>query len=494
LGTVAVSNLGPGSAPQTVWHTLIEPFSTDERRIPSRDMMQTGGQLREARIAIGLSQAKLAQLTAVPQGLLSAFERGRIELSAPHHDAIRMAMGDAERVEQLVNRKKRVVQREYLVPPRLADREALTATTPANAGYLAALADLSRAHATPKPDDAPTAVSLFSGCGGFSLGFSAAGFRLLGHLELNAHLQKIYQANFPSNARLGSDITAVSDTALSAMAQDLGGVDVIIGGPPCQGFSLSGKRDVDDPRNTLFRDYLRFVRELKPKVAVLENVRLLTSMKSPRGGLVKDEIIAAFQAEGYDTAFFEVNAKDYGVPQHRERVIFVAVHRCVGHRPSLPDRTHQGAAHRSFGDAVSDLPYLESGEHAEDPLHAAVRHPKHVIDWLWDVPQGASAHDNEDVGNRPPSGYNTTYKRQVWNEPAATVQTTSAMISGCRNVHPIATRSLTIREAARLQSFPDTYQFPSTGSARVGIGNAIPPLLAQAIARHVSGFLRGQRL
>lgn len=466
-------------------------------------MILTGSQLREARIAIGLSQAKLAQLTAVPQSILSSFELGKIELSAPHRDSIRMAMGDADRVEQLVNRKKRVAQREYVVPPRLADRVALTATTPANAGYLAALAALSQAHAAPKPDDAPTAVSLFSGCGGFSLGFSAAGFRLLGHLELDANLQKIYQANFPSNARLGSDITAVSDSALNAMAQDLGRVDVIIGGPPCQGFSLSGKRDVDDPRNTLFRDYLRFVRALRPKVAVLENVRLLTSMKSPQGGLVKDEIIAAFKAEGYDTAFFEVNAKDYGVPQHRERVIFVAVHRSVGHRPSLPERTHHGAAenlfgtplpHRSFGDAVSDLPYLESGEHAEDPLHAAVRHPKHVIDWLWDVPQGASAHDNEDVGKRPPSGYNTTYKRQVWNEPAATVQTTSAMISGCRNVHPIATRSLTIREAARLQSFPDTYQFPSTGSARVGIGNAIPPLLAQAIARHVSGFLRGQRL
>src|SRR4051812_14910211 len=112
---------------------------------------------------------------------------------------------------------------------------------------------------------------------------------------------------------------------------------------------------------------------------------------------------------------------------------------------------------RTFGDAVSDLAYLESGERSEDPLHEAVRHPQHVIDWLWDVPQGKSAHDNEDAAKRPPSGYNTTYKRQVWDEPASTVQTTFGMISGCRNVHPIATRSLTVREAARIQSFPDSY-------------------------------------
>jgi DNA mismatch endonuclease Vsr len=109
-----------------------------------------------------------------------------------------------------------------------------------------------------------------------------------------------------------------------------------------------------------------------------------------------------------------------------------------------------------------------------------------VVDWLWDVPEGRSAHENADPAKRPPSGYNTTYKRQVWHEPASTVQTTFGMISGCRNVHPIATRSLTIREAARIQSFPDSFLFQgSRGAIRKGIGNAVPPLLALALASHL---------
>ncbi|MFT5527886.1 MAG: DNA (cytosine-5)-methyltransferase 1, partial [Pirellulaceae bacterium] len=113
-----------------------------------------------------------------------------------------------------------------------------------------------------------------------------------------------------------------------------------------------------------------------------------------------------------------------------------------------------------------------------------------VIQWLWNVPEGKSAHDNEDPKLRPPSGYNTTYKRQVWKQPAATVQTTFGMISGCRNVHPIATRSLTIREAARIQSFPDSYRFQGTlKTIRTGIGNAIPPLLAYRIGQHALKLL-----
>jgi DNA (cytosine-5)-methyltransferase 1 len=134
------------------------------------------------------------------------------------------------------------------------------------------------------------------------------------------------------------------------------------------------------------------------------------------------------------------------------------------------------------------LPYLESGDASEDALHRAISHPDHVIDWLWDVPEGCSAHENADAEKRPPSGYNTTYKRQVWHKPGATVQTTFGMISGCRNVHPIATRSLTVREAARLQAFPDSFRFSGipVGKMRVAIGNAVPPLLGYSVAAHLS--------
>ena len=217
-------------------------------------------------------------------------------------------------------------------------------------------------------------------------------------------------------------------------------------------------------------------------------------MRSKNGRLARDNIVQGFKRHGYRAKLFEINASAYGVPQHRERVFFVAVKNGLAIEPSFPEPTHAKSPDllrnlrplRTFGDACSDLPYIESGGSSDDPFHHAVSHPDHVIEWLWNVPQGFSAHDNEDPNLRPPSGYNTTYKRQVWHEPGSTVQTTFGMISGCRNVHPIATRSLTVREAARLQSFPDNYSFVSPlGKIRSGIGNAVPPLLAYEIACHI---------
>jgi len=225
-------------------------------------------------------------------------------------------------------------------------------------------------------------------------------------------------------------------------------------------------------------------------------------MKDTDGKFVKDQITSDFRAHGYKVNFFEVNAKFYGVPQSRERVIFIACREDIGLEPTIPAPTHgkpsdlfsSTTKFRTLADACSDLEFLESGEHASDQLHEAVQHPKHVIEWLWDVPEGRSAHDNQDEKLRPPSGYNTTYKRQIWDEPASTVQTTFGMISGCNNVHPIATRSLTIREAARIQSFPDTYKFCGTlGTIRKGIGNAVPPLLAYQLGMHARNLLKSYR-
>lgn len=114
----------------------------------------------------------------------------------------------------------------------------------------------------------------------------------------------------------------------------------------------------------------------------------------------------------------------------------------------------------TFRDATGDLQSIENGEKSfADPLHWAITHPEHVIKWLKDVPEGHSAHENENSALRPPSGFNTTYKRNVWDEPCSTISTNFSMISGCRNVHPTNTRSLTIREAARVQSFPDEFVF-----------------------------------
>lgn len=468
-------------------------------------MSISGSTLRQRRQQLGLSQAKLAELCGISQHLLSAFELEKAELPSPMLDTVSAAISDESRVVEIARRSKRYRQHKYCKVNKIRKRIAQAHPTPENINYCDALNELANLHARPKTGDL-TALSLFSGCGGLSLGFSAGGFFVKAFLEIDRDLRKIYKRNFPDSYEIGGDITTIHDSSLSCMAERLGRIDAILGGPPCQGFSLSGKRRVDDPRNTLFKHYLRFVDVLRPSFAVLENVRLLTSMKSPDGSFVKDNICAEFDKRGYSVRCFEINAKNYGVPQHRERVLFLALRLDLNRIPTLPVWTHGDAGDmfallapcRTFADACSDLPFLESGDGSNDPLHRAVRHPAHVIEWLWDVPEGGSAHENDDPAKRPPSGYNTTYKRQVWNEPAATVQTTFGMISGCRNVHPIATRSLTVREAARIQSFPDSYCFEGNlGVIRTGIGNAVPPLLAYCIAKYakdVIPFCRSIRL
>lgn len=459
-------------------------------------MPLNGQSLRTYRQQAGLSQAKLAELSGVPQHQLSAFELGKLALSDATIKQVSAALSDSKKVVELAGRIKRYREHKYVQVSKLPERIARAVQTHTNAQYMEELSKLSLS--STEKSNSLSAISLFAGCGGFSLGFAAAGFSLKGFVELEPGLRAIYKKNFPQSRELAGDITCITADDLKRFSNEIGKIDVIIGGPPCQGFSLSGKRDVDDPRNALFRHYIRFVSTFRPKIAVLENVRLLTSMKDANGNLVKNEISKEFDLLGYAIEYFDVNASQYGVPQERERVIFIAIRRDLKTLPSIPEPTHfssqdmfsSGEEVRTFGDACSDLPFIESGETSADPFHTAVNHPAHVIEWLWDVPEGASAHDNIDPIMRPPSGYNTTYKRQVWLKPASTVQTTFGMISGCRNVHPIATRSLTIREAARLQSFPDSYLFEgSLGTIRKGIGNAVPPLLAYAIAQHIKNLL-----
>ncbi len=455
-----------------------------------------GHEIRKLRKRLGLSQARLSEVSSIPQHELSAFELGKIALHPRTKSKLLDLLSDSTQVQTAATRQKRYRKHEFREIAICPDRKNRARKTDENKNYVSLLDELWQRHID--DEKSHSAISLFSGCGGFSLGFSSQGFKVKGFVELESYLRDIYKTNFRNCTEIGSDISKVTSAKLETVSSTLQDIDVIIGGPPCQGFSLSGKRDVNDPRNRLFQHYLRFVDAFKPKVAVLENVRLLTSMRNPDGGFVKDEIAEAFAEHGYDVKFHELNAASFGVPQHRERIIFVAVRMDLNVNPSIPPATHGESTplfaeyphYRTFADACSDLPFMESGGTSDDKLHTAVNHPAHVIDWLWNVEEGFSAHNNADPALRPPSGYNTTYKRQVWNEPAGTVQTTFGMISGCRNVHPIATRSLTIREAARIQSFPDTFNFEGSLKAiRTGIGNAVPPLLAANLANHVKYLL-----
>lgn len=444
-----------------------------------------GEALRAQRTAAGLSQARLAEIAEIAQHQLSGFELGKRPLAAEKLRRLREILADSERIKAAGDRPKRYRRHVYSVRAQDPERKARHRHTPGNPAYLAALAELER-----PPPPSFGALSLFAGCGGLSLGFRSAGCAVKGFVEIDDGLAGLFQTNFPEARRLGGDVRAVTDREIDAFLEVHGPVEALIGGPPCQGFSLAGKRSAEDPRNALFREYVRILGRLRPKVALMENVRKLTSMRGASGGWVRDEILEAFRAEGYEVRLFAAEAADHGVPQRRERIFFLAVDRALRKAPSFPEPL--AGPWRSFGDACSDLEFLEAGERGADPLHAAVTHPDHVVDWLWETPEGASAHENPDPARRPPSGYNTTYKRQVWSEPAAAVQTTFGMISGSRNVHPIATRALTAREAARLQSFPDGWRFEGTlGTIRTGLGNATPPLLAKAIAEHVRREILG---
>lgn len=452
-----------------------------------------GVSLRKQRMEFGLSQSKLADITGVQQARLSAFELQKQELTCTEKEIIEKSLASLDKSKVNALKKKRY--REHVKDGSTISsrpRRSYIKTSRSNE-YLASLSELENNFLSNNKKF--KAISFFSGCGGLCYGIKAAGFDVVATNELQEAYKNIYKENFSEANFLSNDITEIKDEDVKKILEKNGSIDLMIGGPPCQGFSLAGKRDVNDSRNTLFQNYLHIASIIKPKVILMENVRLLTSMKDPNGEYVSKRILDTFKSIGYNCAFFTVNAKDYGVPQHRERVIFIGLREDIKAPPSIPlpkygienNLFSKESPYFSFGDAASDLMFIESGENcSSDKYHQAVNHPEHVLKWLIDVPEGKSAHENSDKSLRPPSGYNTTYKRQVWSEPAGTVATTYGMISGCRNVHPIATRALTTREALRLQSFPDSFKLTGKmGDIRTTIGNAVPPMLAYVLGEHI---------
>lgn len=461
----------------------------------------TMNSIRKIREELGISQTKFSRMINMHQHRLSSLE---LDKEIPHSEEISHIVQAFDEIKKgvVTIEKKKKISKEKFSSSIVSERPRRGYTrTPGNYRYLQELQNLER-NFNKKRKEAPLAMSFFAGCGGLCYGITAAGFNIVATNELEEDYKAIYSQNFPNANFMTNDIRDITDEEINELLNHYPEIDLFAGGPPCQGFSLAGKRNVKDERNTLFSYYLRIAAKVRPKVILMENVKLLTSMKTPSGKLVKDEIIETFTQIGYDTHFFIVNAADYGVAQNRHRVIFIGVRKDLKIRPSMIAPLYGDASslfglqpYFTFGDAVSDLEFIESGEKSiRDKCHKAVSHPEHVIRWLYDVAEGKSAHDNDDPALRPPSGYNTTYKRQVWNEPGATVQTTFGMISGCNNVHPIATRSLTIREAMRLQSFPDSFKCEGKdGVVRTTIGNAVPPLLAYRIALYIKESLLGYK-
>ena len=448
--------------------------------------------IRKMREGINISQAQFSEIVGIPQYRLSGLELGKDQ---PTKDEVIKITLTVEKIihGDIKPRKKKRISKEvfdYSII-EVNPRRGYTKTT-RNEEYKNLLHEIENNFKKDHSND-PKAISFFAGCGGLCYGITAAGFNIVASNELVDEYRAIYKENFPNANFLSNNIKDITEEEIDRILKEHPDIELFAGGPPCQGFSLAGKRDVEDQRNTLFQYYLKIANKVRPKVILMENVKLLTSMKNPEGKLVKDEIIKTFDKIGYFGQFYIVNASDYTVAQNRERVLFIGVRKDLKMQPDIlkplcgtsNDLFSTCIPKFTFGDAVSDLEYIESGEQSStDKYHKATKHPEHVIRWLYNVPQGKSAHDNEDPSLRPPSGYNTTYKRQVWLEPGCTVTTNFNMISGGNNVHPIATRALTTREALRLQSFPDSFKFTGKeGSIRTTIGNAVPPLLAYNVAK-----------
>lgn len=341
--------------------------------------------------------------------------------------------------------------------------------------YPEVLAQAWRAATAPREPGAPTSISTFAGRGGSSTGQHMAGYRELLAIEWDDHACETLRLNYPHLDVWQGDIATLSvDEVLERTGLQVGELGLFDASPPCQGFSTSGRRAIDDPRNGLYREAVRLLRGLQPKAFVLENVRGLVSGKMK---LVFRDILADLRESGYVVTAGIVNAAYLGVPQARERVIFIGAREDLGRTPTLPTpRTRPLTA----GEALADLPDDPSGI-------GIVDRPEWLSVWAKMGP-GRGAKDFH------PKGHFFDYRKLGPDAPCPTITKTVTGPNGGPGIyhwkHP---RLLSIAELKRLGSFPDEYAFPGDVRADVkahqlawaGIGNSVPPLMMRAIAAHI---------
>ena len=345
----------------------------------------------------------------------------------------------------------------------------------------------------------PIVIDLFSGCGGLSWGFEQAGYDVLVAVDHEPSALETLVNNHKNTKVVCGDISDEKiDTEIFERTNGKS-VDVVIGGPPCQGFSLTGKRDVHDERNSLYNSFMRIVEKANPRAVLIENVPGIAALY---GGRAKEEIINSLYRLGYRVSFQVLNSVDYGVPQVRKRAFFIGSKESTF---SFPKPTHQDQ-HVTCEEAISDLPCLSTnlGQHESDyqipPLsdyqklmrkeseklynHVGTRHTDHVIDVISQVPEGGD-HRDLPPGVGDSRKFNEAWTRYHSQKPSRTIDT------GHRNhFHYKWNRVPTTRENARLQSFPDNFIFYGTKTQQNRqVGNAVPPLLATALAEEIKNVL-----
>lgn len=341
----------------------------------------------------------------------------------------------------------------------------------------------------------PIAIDLFSGCGGLSYGMGQAGLRVTLGIDHDRFALQSFSRNHPNSQTLFADISKLTERDFLPLLDNTG-IDVLIGGPPCQGVSLSGHRIRKDPRNELFHSYLRILKFLRPKAFVMENVPGLVGLFD---GDLCNALLENFERCGYTVAHRILNAADYGVPQARRRVFFVGLFR--GPMYSFPEPLN-GPQVNSF-DAISDLPegsvpdntaYDEPAKSDYQQMmrmgsegisnHQVTNHTARTISIISQVPDGGNYKDLP-VELRDTRKVNIAWTRLNSSRPSFTVDT------GHRHhFHYLYNRIPTVRENARLQSFPDSFIFEGSRTSQYRqVGNAVPPLLANVIGKALLEYL-----
>ena len=358
--------------------------------------------------------------------------------------------------------------------------------------------------------DAPAAIDLFSGCGGLSAGLRAAGFRILAGLDIEPHAMDTFRLNFPEAYAAECDLAVPDPPGLMERAGlRAGELGLLAGGPPCQGFSKNvprSRRTADAASNRLVRSFLAYAVALRPRAVLMEKV---AEMRKGFGGAWTREVRETLAAAGYRVLHATLDAADYGVPQHRRRAFFAAVRDGAGFR--FPEPTHRGGPrpggipHVTVGEAIGDLPGVEHDSeraefgYASEPFsnyQRAIRAGSSGV--LNHRPRRLSAIQHERLASLAPgqgaadlpprlrvrSGYSGAYGRLSRDMVAPAITRWVFHPGSGRYGHPDDVRTITIREAARLQGFPDTFAFEGSYNQQAGqVGNAVPPILAEALGR-----------
>ena len=344
------------------------------------------------------------------------------------------------------------------------------------------------------------AIDLFCGAGGLSKGFMDAGFHIIVGVDNDQAALNTFEKNHNGAVAMNADLSQQEtfDEIKKIAGEREQEIDVIIAGPPCQGFSLTGPRNFDDPRNKLYLAVLEMVKQYQPKGFIIENVPGMATMYD---GQVKDEILRRFRAMGYNVDCDILCAADYGVPQIRKRLIFMGVRNDIG-KPSFPKPILDSEHYVTCREALDDLPSREEelGEevdhYTDEPRteyqkkmrgkctvlynHVATAHKQFVKDTIALVPEGGNWKDLP-PGVGESRKFHEAWTRYDGNKPSRTIDT------GHRNhFHYQYNRVPTIRENARLQSFPDDFVFTGTKTQQNRqVGNAVPPLLGEALGKEL---------